>query len=227
MTVVGLCGGSGSGKGTLCDVFREFGVPSIDTDAVYHDLTSHSSDCLSDLVAEFGEEIISDGALDRKVLAGIVFGDSSGERLKRLNTIAHAHILAKTREIIDKHGSDGHNMVIVDAPLLFESGFDRECDIVISVFADRKTRIKRIMKRDNMTYSDAERRLNSQKPDEWISAHSDIIITNNGDIQSLHGEVSLVINYINTVFGGKKHERERNFRQAFLQQEERIRGSDT
>ena len=79
MMIVGLCGGSGSGKGTVSQIFSSFGFPIIDADAIYHSLTSEESECLEALRREFGDEIIKDGALCRPILAKIVFGSENAE----------------------------------------------------------------------------------------------------------------------------------------------------
>lgn len=191
MKIIGLSGGSGSGKGMVSEIFSELSVYSIDTDALYHEMTSKKSELCDELRCEFGDTIITrTGALNRAALAKIVFsGEGSTERLERLNAITHRRILARVREIIADCSSRNISLVIVDAPLLFESGFDKECDAVISVIADRELRIERIMSRDNISRDAAERRIASQLPDEYLSAHSDYVIVNNGDVAALRKSV--------------------------------------
>lgn len=197
MKVIGLCGGSGSGKGAVCSVFSELGIPCIDTDAIYHDMTSTRSPCLDELACEFGENIVSDGKLNRAALAEIVFsGDKSDERLKRLNSIAHQHILARVRELLLHYAADGFEIAVVDAPVLFESGFDRECHFTLSVIADPEERIKRIMARDNITYSAACKRVQNQKTNEWLIANTDHQIFNNGSMAELR---EAVISFVNNI----------------------------
>ena len=83
MKIIGLCGGSGSGKGAVCDLFLELGIPSIDTDALYHKMTSSDSPCLRALAEEFGASIIDvHGKLDRAVLRGIVFSSTERKNVK-------------------------------------------------------------------------------------------------------------------------------------------------
>ena len=191
MKVIGLCGGSGSGKGLVSSLFDNYGIPSIDTDAVYRELTSSDSPCTKALSDEFGKEIISaDGSLNRKILAKIVFtGDGSDLRLKRLNEIAHKFILDETRRKLAFFNSCGFKAAIVDAPVLFESGFDAECDIIISVIADREVRIRRIMLRDNIDRTSATERINSQLSNEEIISRSDFVIQNNSDLETLEKRV--------------------------------------
>ncbi len=186
MKVYGLCGGSGSGKGTVAKLFSEYSILSIDTDSVYHALVSESSPCLTELSVEFGPQIIGcDGALDRKKLAELVFSDAGGERHKRLNEITHKHVLERVRELLGEMSKSGAPAVLIDAPMLYESGFDRECDGVICVVADKDLRAERIVARDGITHKQALQRISSQLPDEYLAEHSDFKIVNNGTISEL------------------------------------------
>lgn len=197
MKVIGLCGGSGSGKGIVSTLFGTYGIFSIDTDAVYHDLISHTSDLTIELTDAFGASILSSGKVDRKALSSIVFsGDNSREKLDLLNKITHKHILDEVRDRLLEYKSEGARYVIVDAPLLFESGFDKECDIIISVIADKDTRISRIMERDGISYEAAERRLMSQIDDKWLSQNSDFTIENNLDRVALAAVVERIYKQI-------------------------------
>lgn len=195
MLVIGLAGGSGSGKGTAAEIFASYGILPIDTDKVYHRLTNAPSECLRELTGEFGTAILtSDGVLDRARLAELVFG--SEEKRKRLNLISHRHILGTVREIIGKAKAQGYFAVLVDAPLLFESGFDKECDLVVSVLADRETRISRIIARDGITMEKAEARINKQMPDGRLAELSDYVIENNGSRSELSARIAEIIEKI-------------------------------
>jgi len=192
--IIGLCGGSGSGKGTVADLFIKFGIPSVDTDAVYHQLTSHTSDCLLALVEEFGVSILTDsGALNRKKLSEVVFtGDGSDKRRARLNAISHKYVLDETRKILRGYAENGKVAALVDAPLLFESGFYRECDAVIAVVADKAKRIERIVFRDGLDEAAAVRRIESQISDEHLKEVADFVIENSGSLSELECQVELI-----------------------------------
>lgn len=198
MKIIGLCGGSGSGKGTVCKIFSEFGIPSVDTDAVYRELTSSPGDCLIALANEFGSEIITErGALNRKLLAQLVFsGENSSERLSRLNEISHKFILDETRRRLQEFKKSGAPFALVDAPALFESGFDRECDGVVCVLADRKKRVERIMSRDSLTRNEAEERISAQLSDAELISLSDYVIHNDSDVSALTDEVKAILHKI-------------------------------
>ena len=197
MKIIGLCGGSGSGKGTVASLFAERGVLHIDTDRVYHRLTSGKSPCLDELCGLFGEGILSaDGALDRRALSEIVFSERGSEARAMLNSISHRHVLAEVRRII-KDAEGKYPAVIVDAPLLFESGFDEECDLVVAVTAKREHRIQRIISRDNITLEAAERRIEAQIGDSELILRADFVITNDTDVESLKGAVDEILTKIN------------------------------
>ena len=100
MKVYGLAGASGSGKGTVGKIFSEYGIPSVDTDKVYHNLIAERTECTEELLKTFGTQILNpDNSVNRKKLSEIVFNsDDCENKLKKLNKITHYHILKKTRE---------------------------------------------------------------------------------------------------------------------------------
>ena len=194
MLVIGLAGGSGSGKGSVCAIFREFGFEFIDTDALYGKLTAPGGKCIGPLVSEFGKVILNeDGSLNKTTLAKIVFmSENAEEKRKKLDGITHKIILGETRKLLTDYSSKNTFAVLVDAPLLFESGFDRECDIIISVIAEENIRIKRIIQRDKITEEMARNRIASQLSNEFLRENSDYIIVNNGSMEELRGNISSI-----------------------------------
>ena len=194
MLTVGLTGPSGAGKGVVASLFAARGIPSIDTDKVYHSLLIPPSACLDELSSRFGSEILrADGGLDRRALAAIVFAEGHGDDLADLNTIAHRHILAKTREILADLEAQGFPAVLVDAPQLFESGFDRECDLILSVLAPVGLRLERVMARDGLNEQEALARLNATHADEFFRERSHFVLVNDGHIQAIEAEVDRLL----------------------------------
>ena len=195
MKVIGLCGRSGSGKGYVCEMLRALGVPCIDTDAIYRRLTAAAKKpnaLVRELSRTFGESVVADdNSLDRKALGAIVFSD--GAALERLDRIAHKYILAEVRKILARYETDGVKIACVDAPVLFESGFDSECDLTVCVTASESTRIRRIMRRDGVDESVARRRLASQKSDGELRARCDVTLENDGDDDALEQAVGRLI----------------------------------
>lgn len=181
--LVGLCGRSGSGKGYVADIFKKFGIPSIDTDEVYRKITgpgNEPSDCMKALTAHFGENVLSpDNSLNREVMRGLVFGEENKSSLNALNNITHGYILMETINNAVKLSQAGIKIILIDAPLLFESGFNRLCEKNICVVADEETVIRRIIKRDGITRENAEKRLATQKSIDELKNQSDYIIENN------------------------------------------------
>lgn len=194
MKIIGLCGGSGSGKGTLSDMLSAAGFLHVDADAVYHEITSNDTPCLRAMAEAFGENIISpSGSLDRRALSAIVFAEGGKEKLLLLNSITHRYVLEEIRHRISMAEGD-YIGAVVDAPLLFESGFDAECDLIVSVIAPQDIRISRISERDGITTDEAQRRIASQLDDEFLRLHSDIIITNDKDTAALYEQARELIN---------------------------------
>jgi len=175
MRLIGLCGRSGSGKSSFSQIAETFGIKTIDCDRVYKEMVSRPSECLEELRLAFGDGIISNGALNRRVLAPIVFSDKS--KLELLNRITHKHITAKVKSILSQLEKD--DIVLLDAPTLFESGLNKECDSIIAVVCSDEVSIGRIMSRDNISREDAISRLSNQKPLDFYYKHCNIIIENN------------------------------------------------
>lgn len=180
MKVIGLCGSSGSGKGYVCAIFEEYNVKCIDTDQVYKDLTLPNAPCVVELVGYFGKGIINaDGSLNRGELARLVFQDEKSEQnRKALNEISHRHIRKKTEALIKEYEAFGYDATVVDAPVLFESGFDELCDATICVTAPADEKLERIIKRDCITKEQALARLSKQKSDDELKNLCDYEIKN-------------------------------------------------
>ena len=196
ITIIGLTGPSGAGKTTLCNIADGFGIKSIDTDAVYHSLLVPPSPCLDELVAEFGKEILlQNGQLDRASLASIVFDKNSEAKpkLKRLGEITHKYVLREARRIIRSAMEYGEKAIIVDAPALYESGFDSECDFVICLLADPSLRLHRIAARDRISNERARQRINGQMDDDFYKSRADYILTNDGNAEGLRSALQSIL----------------------------------
>ena len=172
MTVVGITGFSGAGKSTLSEVFGRYGACVLDADAIYHSLLEESGAMRDALTARFGSGILSEGRIDRKKLAPLVF--SSPAMLEDLNHITHPFVIEKIREILKTEPP----LAAVDAPLLFESGLSEICDLTVAVLAAKETRIRRVMARDGITREAAASRINAQKDASYYIGKSDIVLWN-------------------------------------------------
>ena len=197
MKIIGITGPSGAGKSLLSEAFTKRNIPVIDADALYHSLLVPPSECLDAIKAAFGERVIApDGTLDRAALGAVVF--SSEDKLALLNETVLSRVLVRIRELIASYGDQGATAVAVDAPTLIESGFDLECDFVISVLAPKRDRIERIMARDSISREKAELRINAQKDDGFYISASDAVLNNDSSREQLLLEADRVIEKILT-----------------------------
>lgn len=201
MKIIGITGPSGAGKSLLSAAFQKLSIPCIDADGVYHSLLVPPSSCLDALKKAFGNDIFAfDGSLDRAALRNIVFSDE--EKLRLLNSTVLSFVLDKTRKMIAELEKAGHEVVAFDAPTLIESGFNVECDTVISVLAPADVRLERIMKRDGISKEAAMLRINAQKQDEFYISHSDGILINDGSPEQLEKELASLLRERGFMTGG-------------------------
>lgn len=184
----GITGGSGTGKTTVSDVFRELGFEVIDCDVISRQVTKKGSPCLDELAARFGREILTgEGELDRRSLGAVVFSDPGS--LQALNEITHKYILA---EIFKEAEASEKLMIGVDGAVLFESGITDSLECVVGVISDRDKRIERIVARDGITPEAAEKRISSQKVDKFFIENCDYLIYNNNGRENLVEKVKEV-----------------------------------
>ena len=188
MRIIGLTGGSGTGKGTFAALLREKGAGWVDADAVYRTLCAENRDMLAALDAAFGGVVDQNGALDRPKLASIVFADP--EKLKQLNAITLPYIRAASLETMRAQGDCP--FVLYDAPTLFEVGADDLCERIIGVLADTETRVARIMARDGLDEPAARARIGAQPDAEFYRARCDYIVENNGGIADLQRQADAI-----------------------------------
>lgn len=187
MAVLGLTGGSGTGKSAAGAMFAALGARVIDADATYYALCNSCQPMLNKIQNVFLGVISSDGKLDRKKLGAIVFGDA--DKLKQLNAITHPYIRQASRDAIEDARAAGCRLCVYDAPVLFEGGFDTICDAVCAVLADKQTRIRRIMQRDGISETYAQARIDAQQPDVFYRERCTYLIQNDADLDSLRAQV--------------------------------------
>ena len=192
MIIIGITGGSGCGKTTVSDLIRKSGTEVIDTDIVARMIVEPGKPALDEIRKSFGAEYIKEnGELDRKKTAELVFSDK--DKLTELNRITHKYITQYINEYIDNYRG---NIIGIDGAVLIESGIDKMCDYIISVLADKSVRIERITARDGITREEAEKRINSQKNNEFYIENSDYIVYNNNSTESLSKRVNEILSQI-------------------------------
>lgn len=187
--IIGLTGASGSGKSYAASFFGEKGFFVIDFDKISREICGNGEPCLKELTEYFGNDIIdSDGNLKRKVLGDIVFKDS--EKLEALNSITRKYILKKA-SLLKEQNKD--KIIVYDAPLLFEAGLDKECDVVLSIVCDRDILINRIVERDGISRETAQGRLNSQQSNDFYIKNSDFYIENSSTIEEFRQKLEQLL----------------------------------
>ncbi len=190
--IVGLTGGTGTGKTLISEYFKDFGFEVIDYDKITREIYLKGSDCLNEIVCAFGEDILTnEGELERRKLGSIVF--ASKEKLDILNNIVYKYILEKTKNQIEEAKD---KKLLLDAPTLFEAGLEKECDYVVGVIADKNLRLQRICQRDGLDREDAENRISSQKNDEFFRQNCHFIIENSGNLEELKIKTEKIIRSI-------------------------------
>ncbi len=173
MIKVAVCGGIGSGKSTVCQMFAERGVALYDSDSRAKALMNESEELRKALVAEFGEECYTGGELNRPYLASRVFG--SEEQLAKLNSIVHPAVKADFLRWAEEQEGD---FCILESAILFESGFDAVVDKTVAVLAPLPLRIERAMQRDGASREQIETRVKAQMSDDELVARADFAIVN-------------------------------------------------
>ncbi len=183
MKIIGLTGGIGSGKSTIAKWFSEKDIPVYNSDLEAKKLMNENEKIISELTELFGEKTYENGVYNSGFVASKVFKDK--ESLKKLNQIVHPEVF---RHFHDWVKNQTAVFVVKEAAILFESGSYKDCDAVISVVADEKIRIERVMKRDDISEEQIRQRMNNQWTDEQRIKLSDYVIENNSDLDALKNE---------------------------------------
>ncbi|MBP2966678.1 dephospho-CoA kinase, partial [Acinetobacter baumannii] len=172
-----------SGKSTVSRYFITKGFEVIDADLIAKEVVEPRTPGLARVVANFGSKILTEtGELDRRVLGDIIFNDK--EKRELLNNILHSEIEEVVSKRINTLKLEGKELIILDIPLLFETGYQDKCDEVMTVFVSLETQINRLIKRDGITKEMALSRINSQIPLVDKALKSDFIIDNEGTMEN-------------------------------------------
>lgn len=190
--VIGLTGGIASGKSTISNIFKEVGWPVIDADQTARQVVMPGSLGLAQIVSRFGSQVLQpDGTLDRAALGSMVFDDP--QNLSDLDQIEHPLIMAAIDKQLAGFKKQGLPVVVLDVPLLFETGMDQECDLTVLAVVDRKTQLERLMKRDHCSKAAALKRINAQMPLEEKMQRADVTIDNNGSLAQTRLQVAKLV----------------------------------
>ncbi len=171
--IVGLTGGIGSGKSTVAEIFRHIGIAVYEADTVSKSIIDTDIVLQRQLVELLGKEVINEGKINRKYMAGKIFNDKV--LLEKANAMIHPAV----RRNFDKWVKEQQTpYVIKEAAILFETGSYRQCDRVIVITAPQEMRIDRVMRRSNISREDVLARMQNQWPEEQKLKKADYIIKN-------------------------------------------------
>ncbi len=189
--VIGLTGGIGSGKSTVAKLFSKFNNIAIyNADLEAKNLMNTSTEIKSKLIKEFSQEVYQDNQLNRPFLANIVF--SNNKKLKILNNIVHPIVYKHLNDFIKENTNKD---ILYENAILFENKSNLFCDKIITVTAPIKTRIQRVIKRDNSSYEDVEKRINNQWKDSKKIMQSNYVI-HNLSLDETEKEISRIHNFL-------------------------------
>jgi dephospho-CoA kinase len=171
--VLGLTGSIGMGKSTAAAVLRQLGVPVHDADASVHRLMNHGGAAVGFVEAAF-PGTVRNGAIDRKELGRRVFADPA--KLKRLESILHPMVREQERIFLRTARKRRHPIVVLDIPLLYETGGEKRCDAVIVVTAPKFLQDQRVLKRPGMSRQRLDEILEKQMPDAEKRQRADFVV---------------------------------------------------
>lgn len=188
MIVVGLTGSIGMGKSTATRMFAEQGIPVIGADEIVHSLYAGRA---APLVEAAFPGTVRDGVVDRAALSAAVLDDP--EAIRRLEAIVHPLVREEQDTFIERAGAAGADMVVIDIPLLFETGGEARVDKVVVVSCDPELQRKRVLARPGMTEEKFEAILARQMPDSQKRARADFVIETNDSFENTADQVRRVV----------------------------------
>lgn len=201
MKIIGLTGGIGTGKSTVSAYLAQKGCKIIDADLISHQMTEAGSPCLAEIRDAFGEEVfLRDGNLDRKKVGRLVFADAT--KKETLEQIITRRVIEKTLRILQDCRAQQEDLVVLDAPLLFECGMQRYTDETWLVVCRTETRLRRIAARDGLAEEDIQKRIANQMSTEQKEKLADYIIDNSRDLAWLYAQIDTLL--------AKSEQREKN-----------------
>lgn len=190
--IIGLTGSIASGKSTVAKMFADLKIPIVDADKVARVVVEPGRETLQQIAAQFGDEVIlKDGHMDRKKVGDLIFHDPT--KRKQLNDIIHPAIRKEMLRQRDEYLSDGHPHVVMDIPLLFESGLQSYVENILVVSVSEENQLKRLMARNDLTEQEARARISSQLPISVKEKGADAVIYNNDSVASTKEQLHYIL----------------------------------
>lgn len=192
MLVIGLTGGMGAGKSTVARLLADLGAHVVDADAIAREVVERGEPALAAIADQFGSGVLTEqGTLDRGAMAAIVFGDAA--RLRELEAITHPAIRDRIEHRLEQHATADdadERVVVLDHPLLVETGLAEELDVVVVVTAPEDLRVARLAEGRDVDPDDARSRMRNQAGDDERLAAATHVIVNDGDLDALAARVA-------------------------------------
>ncbi|NGP88920.1 dephospho-CoA kinase [Fodinibius halophilus] len=190
MVTVGVTGGIGSGKSTVCEIWSQMGAYILNADDLAKELMVSKPEIRDELVQTFGAEAFADdGSLNRKYLAKEAF---ERDRVDELNAIVHPQIPGAAQEKMAIAEQEGYEVFVYEAALLLENLEPGALDFIVLVLADEQQRLERVQERDESSAEDIRQRMAKQRNFEESTDKADIIIRNNGTLKELKKKAEIV-----------------------------------
>ena len=192
---IGITGGIGSGKSLACKYFEKLGCKVIYADRVAKELYSSNSQLIKRLVAQFGKGILDEnGKLSRPNARRIIFSDK--RNIKRVNSIVHPFVFREMDKMVSRIKD---KVVLFEAAIMFESGSYKRMDYVVLIYANKETRIKRIIKRDGVKRRDVLKLMKLQLDEREKAKRADFVIKNNATATALEKNVKAFSRILKTL----------------------------
>lgn len=190
MVTVGITGGIGSGKTTVCKIWKQLGAYVLNADDLAKEIMVANSEVRKELVETFGPQtFFEDGSLNRKYLADQAFNKG---RVEALNAIVHPRMPEAAAHKMREAEKSGYDVFVYEAALLLENLEAGDLDYTVLVLADKERRLKRVQQRDDSTLADIEQRMDKQQNFEKAIDHVDYVIRNNGTLDELKKKAEVI-----------------------------------
>jgi len=196
--IIGLTGSIASGKSTVANMLKEYGLPIVDADVVARLVVEPGTPTLQKIVEAFGEEALTeDGSMNRQKIGSLIFNDE--EKRKQLNSIIHPAIRQEMLRQRDAYLENGSKTVIMDIPLLFESQLQHFVEKILVVSVSEETQLNRLMERNQLTEEEAAARIASQLPLSVKEQGADAVINNNGTVEETAKQLEDILRKWNVI----------------------------
>nr|WP_321293308.1 dephospho-CoA kinase [uncultured Trichococcus sp.] len=187
--ILGLTGSIATGKSTVAKLFLSAGIPVVDADLGARAVVLPGAPGLADIVRHFGEDyLLPDGTLDRKRLGELIFSDR--EKRAELDALLKERIHHWIHAEKERYINEGHDLIVLDIPLLYEGGYQDSCDAVMVVYVPEELQLQRLMSRNHLDADEAARRMQSQLSIEKKKELADFVIDNSGTIEETEKQVN-------------------------------------